>query len=118
MSAVAAGALASAMTLMTKLESLPATVTGSAFRPAGSPLILTVTGASNDPLRMIFPFSSTVVPGLISSCLCRELERGRRHDVERHGGQVENPVGAAELSPWPEAPASTFPGAQPPPRSP
>ena len=42
-------------------------MTGSAFSPAGSPLILTVTGALNDPLRMIFPLSSTVAPGLISS---------------------------------------------------
>ena len=96
-SAVAAGALASATTLMTKFESLPATVAGSAFSPAGSPLILTVTGASNDPLRTIFPLTSTVASRLDLDRFCSELERGWRHDVERHRGQVENSLRTTEL---------------------
>ena len=41
-------------------------MTGSALRPAGKPLILTVTGPSNPPLRTIFPLTSTVAPGLMS----------------------------------------------------
>ena len=67
---------------------VPATVTGSAFSPAGKPLILTVTGPSNAPLRTIFPLSSAVAPGLISSAGAASSTVAGGTTDERHGGQA------------------------------
>ena len=72
--------------------------TGSAFRPAGRPLILTVTGSLNVPLRTIFPLSSTVAPALTSTPGAASSTRGGPHDGQRHGGQGDGPLGAGELA--------------------
>ena len=53
----AGAALASATILTANSVAAPFSVTGSALRPAGNPLILMVTGPSNAPLRTIFPLT-------------------------------------------------------------